>query len=573
MRPREAEKRPGDNLGGRTPRSEDPHSALPSIEMGHKRRHSRSRRSKRSPVLEGHQQRGKRFIPPLMQFDRLKSISWHQEMLPDFLWIGQMIGRRSDWRAVYVPLSVVDRFVPDGDRIADGRLSSFALVPEGARAAARKAIQNETPQALPTALGHALGLFPTCPAAWLFADSSAFRDPDPSIGLPLLRSIITDNADKAGVRSTRLRMAAISRLVTHRKFVHSGDSVMQMVPRYPSGLSERDQRAVESVMRATWATIFGIEVDRDTFALVWAREFWQRGRQLVACKFRVRESEIPVSDDADGPVDPEPMIQLAELRALLSALRTLGDKLRDIQLAAYSAPDADHSTAVLFGMASRMYRLLMDFLDRPSSWAPATASFFVRPLVETRIVSAWLCKKSDPNLIEAYREHGLGNLKLLRDHIRADFGGNADGATSEFLDDLDSQVNLELDEWAQPVNVGAFTDTTIRKMAIECDLKRLYDLSFVPMSSENHGEWPSVRDKDTTLCHESLHGGHRVGAFVGSSHTIGPQAVASALQIAEEGIVAIFEHYGIDVTHEFVPVREAFDAAMYEREDEDEAPN
>jgi hypothetical protein len=82
------------------------------------------------------------------------------------------------------------------------------------------------------------------------------------------------------------------------------------------------------------------------------------------------------------------------------------------------------------------------------------------------------------------------------------------------------------------------------------------------------GSGPSVRDNDTTLCNESLHGGHRVGAVVGSSHTIGPQAVASALQIAEHGIVGIFGHNGIDVAHAFARVREAFDAAMYEREGE-----
>ena len=577
----ESETRQAERRWGRQPRSgnsefADPHAALPSIEMAHDdRRQARSRaqRSKRSPVLEGHQQRGKRFIPPLMQFDNLKSISWHREMLPDFLWIALMMGRRSDWRAVYAPLNVVDRFIPEGDRIADGRLSSFALVPDAERAAAREAIQNETPHALPTALGHAFGLFPTCPASWLFADSSALRDPDPSIGLPLLRSVVTENADKAGVRSTRLRIAAISRRVTHRRFVHSGDSFMQMVPKYPNGLSKQDQRAVESMMRAAWGTVFGIETGRDPSGLDWAREFWQRSRELVPCKLRVTESEIPVSDQADGPVDPEPMIQLSELRPLLSAARRLGDRLRDAQLTALSAPDADHTTAVLFGMASRMYRLLVDFLDRPSSWAPATASFYVRPLVETRIVSAWLSKKNDSTLIEAYREHGLGNLKLLRDHIKADFGEDRDSDAREFVEYLDSRVNLELDEWAQPVNVGALSETTIRKMAIECDLKRLYDLSFVPMSSENHGEWPAVRDNDTTLCHEPLHGGHRVGAFVGSSHTIGPQALASALQIAEDGIVAIFGQYGIDVAHEFAPVWKAFDAAMYEREDEGEAPS
>jgi hypothetical protein len=540
--------------------------------MGHddrRQQKSRAPRSKRPPVLEGHQQRGKRFIPPLMQLDNLKTVSWHHEMLPDFLWIALMMGRRSDWRAVYAPLNVIDRFIPEGDRIADGRLSSFALVPAAHRAAAREAIRNETPYALPTALAHALGLFPTCPAAWLFAEPLERSNPDPAIGLPLLRSLVEDNADKAGVRSTRLRMAAISRLVTHRKLTHSGDSFMQMVPEYPNGLSERDQRTVESMMRAMWGSLYGHEVERDPSALDWAREFWHRSRDLVPCEFRVNESDIPVSEDGDGLVDPEPMIQLSELRALLSAARALGDKLRDAQLAGFSAPDADHATAVLFGMASRMYRLLVDFLDRPSSWAPATASFYVRPLVETRIVSAWLSRKNDPSLIAAYREHGLGNLKLLRDHIKADFGEDRDDDAREFLEYLDRRVNLELEEWAQPVNVGAFSDTTIRKMAIECDLKRIYDLSFAPMSSENHGEWPSVRDNDTTVCTEPLHGGHRVGAFVGSSHTIGPQAVASALQIAEEGIVAIFSHHGIDVSPEFAAVWEAFNAAMYVSEDRD----
>lgn len=556
---------------GDTSITRGPQAPIPSQEMtdeGRRRSVPRAGQAKHPPALQDHRRQGKRFVPPLMQFDNLTQVSWYREMLPDFLWIALMMGRRSDWRAVYEALTVVDRFLPAGDRIADGRLSSFALVPEPNRAAARKALRHETPHALPTAFGHALRLFPKCPAVWLYADSPEHSEPDPTVGLPLLRSLIEDNADKSGVRSTRLRMAAISRMVTHGKFVHTGDSLMQMVPRYPSGLIEEDQRTVESLMRAMWGTLFGIEVEDDRSALDWAHEFWQRSRSLVPCEVKANESTVPVSEVSDGPLDPEPMIQLSELRALLSAARALGAKLRAAQLAAFAAPADDHTAAVLFGMASRMYRLVLDFLDRPSSWAPATASFYLRPLVETRIVSAWLGKKDDPLLIEAYREHGLGNLKLLREHIKADFGEDADGDAREFLASLDHRVNLELEDWAQPVNVGAFSDTTIRKMAIECDLKRVYDLTFAPMSSENHGEWPSVRDNDTTVCSEPLHGRHRVGSFVGSPHTIGPQAIASALKIAEDGIVDIFAIYGIDVAGEFAPVWEAFDAAMYADQDE-----
>jgi hypothetical protein len=90
-----------------------------------------------------------------MQIDNLVAVSWHHDMLPDFLWIALMLGRRSDWRAVYRPLDIVDQFVPDGPRFVDGRLTTFALVPEGRRAEVRDLIRRETPHALPAALGHA----------------------------------------------------------------------------------------------------------------------------------------------------------------------------------------------------------------------------------------------------------------------------------------------------------------------------------------------------------------------------------------------------------------------------------
>lgn len=504
-----------------------------------------------------------------MQLEDLTTVSWHREMLPDFLWIALMMGRRSDWQAVYTPLEILDDFVPDGHRIADGRLTSFALVPEDRRVAARNALRRDAPFALPTDFGHLLGLFPSCPASWLFVHSARHRDPDPGIGIPLLRSLLIDNGDKSGVQSTRLRMAAFSRLVTHGKIRHTGDSLMEMVPKYPYGLNAEEQGTVESLMRAMWGSLFGIELQRDPSALKWAREFWQQSRRLSPCVFDVFKSEIPVSDGAtDGPLDPEPMLHLAEFRALLSTAHTLGNTLRMSQLGAFSSPHTDAAAAVLFGMASRMYRIVLDLLDRPSSWSQATASLFLRPLAETRIVAAWLAKRNDPTLIASYREHGLGNLKLLRDHIRADLGEVSNGEIGDMLYDLDRRVNLEVDEWAQTVNIGAFTDTTIRKMAIECDLKRLYDLVFVPMSSENHGEWPSVRDNDTAICTEPLHGGHRVGAFVGSPWVIGPEAITSALGIAEEGIVSIFSHFGIDISQEFTPLREAFEAAVFMDEDD-----
>ncbi len=36
-------------------------------------------------------------VPSLMAVGPTRDYSWHREMLPDFLWVALMLGRRSDW--------------------------------------------------------------------------------------------------------------------------------------------------------------------------------------------------------------------------------------------------------------------------------------------------------------------------------------------------------------------------------------------------------------------------------------------------------------------------------------------
>jgi hypothetical protein len=488
-------------------------------------------------------------------------------MLPDFLWIALMLGRRSDWRAAYSALAVVDRFVPDGARFADGRLTTFALVPIEQRAATRAALRAETPHALPSAFGHALGLYPECPARWLYEDWLADREPDPSVGVPLLQSLVADHADKAGVRATRLRMAAISRRVTHGKLSHSGLGVLELVPRYPGGLTKDEQRQVESAMRAMWLTMFGSETEAYPEMLKWPRQFWRRNRELAGCQVPFHRDERSVPEK-DGPLDPEPLMQVSEMSAILDALDQLGERLRGAQTDFLKDPEADEPNEVLLGLASRMYRLLSAFLNRPSAWVPDTAALHLRPLVDARILSGWLIAKNDPALFEAYRMHGLGRLKLLREHIREDVGDNPPEGAREMLEQFDRRVNLERDEMTQTVNLGAFTSVSQRDMAIQAGLKREYDLSYAPLSSANHGEWPAVRDSDTVLCTEPLHAGHRVGRFGSSSRTLRPEPVFAALGLARDGISQVFEYYGCDIRDRFGSVEQALSQAVFEHEGE-----
>lgn len=513
-------------------------------------------------ILPGHKQHRQTFIPPLMQVEPRRELSWYDEMLPDFLWIALMLGRRSDWRAVYSALEVVDRFVPPGQRFADGRLSTFALVPEKARPAARAALHHEAPHALPTQFGHALGLYSTCPARWLYEDWLTRHEPDPEIGTPLLRSLVKDHVDKSSVAATRLRMAAFSRRVTHGKISHPGTGVFGLFPKYPSGLSTSEQRQVESALRALWLNLFGVEVGEHPDVLDWPRDFWRRNRELVPCRIHLDREERQVTEE-DGPLDPEPLMQLSEMRALLDVLDDLGDYLRSEQIAFLKEPSSDEPNVVLLGLASRLYRLLYAFLERPSAWTPDAAGFHIRPLVDARILVGWLITRNDPAIFAAYREYGRGRLKLLRDHIKADLGKNLDDIARNALNHLDQRVNLERDEAFQPVQLGAFADTSPRTMAIEAGLKREYDLSYAPLSSSNHGEWPTVRDNDTLICAEPLHRNHRVGAFRPPSRIIDASFPVSGFELARGGISEVFDHCGRDVRHCFDATEAALKRAIY----------
>jgi hypothetical protein len=499
----------------------------------------------------------------------LEEISWHRDMLPDFLWLALMLGRRSDWQAARSALDVVDRFVPEGPRFADGRLSMFALVPEDERERVRMALRTEAPHALPDAFGHALGLYPSCPARWLYEDWLKHQEPNPEIGVALMRSLIEDNRDKSGVRETRLRMAAISRAVIRGKL--QDPDILEMGPKYPARLSSSEQNRFEAQMRASWMSFVGMESVKYP-PNEWPGDFWRRSRQLAPCRVRSEREEQEMPKEEDGPLDAEPLMQLSEMRAIVDACDALGKGLRATQLEVLRDPAADEPNAVLFGLASRMYRLLYTFIERPSAWAPDTASLHLRPIVDARILVGWLITRDDPEIFAAYREHGLGRLKLVREHIKADLGEDLDDSALEMLDYLDARVNLERDEWFQPVNLGSFADVDVRKMAMEAGLKREYDLTYAPLSSENHGEWPTVRDDDTLLCEEPLHGDHRVGAFQPPEHMTSSAPVFAALGLTRAGVCQVFDHYGKDVRPAFDSVQKTLEQAVYADDGEGAAP-
>jgi hypothetical protein len=255
---------------------------------------------------------------------------------------------------------------------------------------------------------------------------------------------------------------------------------------------------------------------------------------------------------------------LGMARAFDSAVETLADALRAKQFEAELDLEAPTAAEVRLGLASRQLRLLSYIAGNPMLWRYPVGEYFLRPLVDTRLLLAWLIAKDDPQLFEKFKSFGSGRLKLHKLHLE-DFveAEELQGEFEDYLDYLENRVNRETLEEFQAVDLGGnFSGVSIRDMAIQADLKRLYDLDYAPLSAELHGEWQSLEEWDLAVSDDPLHQGHHFGAFSSTQEDVAIQIVGHAFYLMADAVEEVFASLGVVVKPEIETCAAAFTAAI-----------
>ena len=158
----------------------------------------------------------------------------------------------------------------------------------------------------------------------------------------------------------------------------------------------------------------------------------------------------------------------------------------------------------VFGLA--LYGLAMvASLFRPHSTRPA-GRIILRSLIETYFTLAYLVKKEEPALWNAYRAYGGGQAKLAFLKLVE-------------MQELPRYVNLETlenlaneDAWDEFVSIdlGHWANKDLRRMSEEVNVKNIYDKYYSWPSSFVHAQWAAVRNTVFQLCLNPLHRLHRV---------------------------------------------------------------
>lgn len=165
--------------------------------------------------------------------------------------------------------------------------------------------------------------------------------------------------------------------------------------------------------------------------------------------------------------------------------------------------------AVIGGLLVRQRDLTAVLVRNSLNWNQVVAPLVHRAMAEVRITLGYLLVEDTNNRCQAYIQYSLGQEKLQIEHYEALVeDGDCSPTVSKQIESRSAWLSLQQHSWLTTVNLGAQFERPVRSIAIDANLKDLYDFNYSPFSSAVHSTWQYVGKNCVYLCQEPLHGFH-----------------------------------------------------------------
>ncbi len=470
----------------------------------------RKRRARqRHTPLAAHKQVGK-VLKSKLSDAPTKIVDWDRDLLPEHLWIACL--------ADYYGLSEFCRFFEKMMQCLDaycsvdaktnvpalGFVTDFGLVPEGARDTFWNENERLIEECFHKPFARVLSLYPDSPASWLVRKEwiEGDRPLDPKVEMERLSGIVRDMYGAKETRTSRLRMAAFTRLMAHGKFRTFEKRFGEVMSRYPESCSDAEMHYVESYGRNL--INMNVMICPRYNEMEWPKYFWRHNVNLAPCvhgHFAVVGSAP--ADEADAKGISEGLQKNAEI--LVKYVESLGKELKyDLY-----APERGE---ILAGLFCRVVRLFLLFSTEPVLWARDMAGIVLRCMADAAITFAYLSKKGSDEEVHEFKEYGEGQEKLLMLHLQDHYEGEV-SLEGRDVDAISEALGSFMPELLD-INLAGWSKKSARDMAIDAGVERIYRLVFSPTSSDIHGTWMSLKQSTVVWCKEPLHRFHRVPSIV-----------------------------------------------------------
>lgn len=171
-----------------------------------------------------------------------------------------------------------------------------------------------------------------------------------------------------------------------------------------------------------------------------------------------------------------------------------------------------HIHEVIAGLLGRQVSLAVQVASAPSIWNPHAAPVLLRAMTEVIITIAWILEKPDDRA-KMYIHYGLGQVKLDLERRKSQLDpDNPDPAQQQEVDVREAWVEQQRWPFLTEVNLGSWSEISVRKMAQDTGLEDLYNYPYQMFSAAAHSMWHHVERFNLQPCHSPLHRYHRVPA-------------------------------------------------------------
>ena len=437
------------------------------------------RNTNRSPI-GNHKRSGKKLVPPLVRGmgEKLQLASWMNDRLPEMLWAALIFASMERPHAFNEFERIFD-FVAGHPRKAElGNLtiSGVAELDDPLRKDIISFItaNRVTAQALST-----LTMFESLPRKeeWE-ANLSGF---EPS--LPLLMTAVgntlyhqsSTSTDCRWVRSTGI--AAAGRMHVSPQLQEYADT-MSSYPKLEPGSPEGARiRATEGALAALMTT-----------GSNWPTNFWQEAWDKTPCTVLVRSHDT------------------AEVRKSTTRqeISELIDHLKEHWRQTHSTTAIDRKHDATFGMTFYALRILADMMALGISNS-ILGRLGLRTILEIRINLKYLVDRDDDELWKTWRQYGAGQAKLSS--LKLD--DLAERPEHIDIESVESIASEDIWEELLVIDIGNWTNSDLRKMSEQVQLKDIYDQHYPWTSTYAHGMWGAIRESSYQTCGNPLHRLHR----------------------------------------------------------------
>ena len=436
---------------------------------------------------------------------KFEAVDWLRDLLPEHLWLAALadsLGLDRFHHAYKEFMDALDAHWPH-EFVALGLISDFGLVPEAKRGPFIEANRSLIGELFHSKVGRIMSLYPDGPASWLVSLELIQTDGpvDPYVELGHLRRLVMLLAPGKDGFAGRVRAVTLSRLLKHGKIKFFKDlPVVELIPRYPVGLTDEEKYHVESMAR----NVMNMTIQQRNVpdAQAWSKYFWRHNYDLIPCRPRERRVVGGTPIDVE---EGEKLLSLLQQNA--SMARDYLELLRNRLRTDLYDPRRDE---VLFGLFARLTRLYVVMAEDPYLWARDTSGIMLRPLADTAITFGYLAKVGTQEDFARFIEYGEGQRKLLMLHLQDNYPDekSLEGLSSEEIAD-------EFDVWPEVLDIelGSWSKKDARKLAQEAGFEDLYRLVFTPASSDLHGSWLSLKSSNLVRCAEPLHRWHRMPTY------------------------------------------------------------